>query len=179
MGHSGQMDARSIYTPGQAAQLLGVTTQTLRRYAEDYAEVFEPVVQQGRQRVFDDVFVARLNQAQAMQQANMVPSIRVGLERVRDGVLADELIEGTAQPPFEQVVLEQLRALAEMVRQLGEENRTLTDRLKQIEAPSENVGREAELEQMNRYLLGELERRRLEGEQRVPQRPWWRLWGRT
>ena len=175
------MDAQSIYTPGEAAKLLDVTTQTLRRYAEDYAEVFEPVVQKGRQREFDALFVARLRQAQELQQANKAPSIRVGLERVRDGIAPEELSEHLAQTPFEQTVLKQLQALAEMVKQsaeenraLREENRALNNRVKQLEAP--HVDSEGEAKRMNRYLLGELERRRLEGEHQAQRRPWWRWW---
>ena len=60
-----------------------------------------------------------------------------------------------------------------MVRQLGEENRTLTDRLKQLEAPRTDSG--GETERMNRYLLGELKRRRLGGERQAQRRLWW-LW---
>jgi DNA-binding transcriptional MerR regulator len=169
-----------VYTPGQAAQVLGVTTQTLRRYAEDYGEVFEPVIQHGRQRVFDDAFVARLQQAQAMQQANTAPSIRVALELVRDGLPLSEVITRPEQPPFEQAVLERLNALAEMVTQLGEENRVLNRRLNELEPPKADIDPGAELEEqrrLNQYLLGELERRRLETE-RSPARPWWRFWSR-
>lgn len=43
---------------------------------------------------------------------------------------------------------------------------------------SEEAERAAELERMNAYLLGELERRRLEGEGKDRGRPWWRFWWR-
>lgn len=171
-------DAQTVYTPGEAARLLGVTTQTLRRYAEDYGEVFEPVVQQGRQRAFDSVFVARMHQAQVMQQANKAQSIRAALELVRDGTTSAELSEHPTQPPFEQAVLEQLRALGEMVVQLSEDNKALRVQVKQLEAPREGSNSEPETARMNRYLLGELERRRAEADQRQQRRPWWQFWGR-
>lgn len=169
------MDSQRVYTPGEAAKLLDVTTQTLRRYADDYATVFEPVVQRGKQHEFDDTFTARLRQAQALQQANKVPSILAGLERVRDGSPAGKAIEHpTAPTPFEQAVLEQLRGLGEMVVQLSRDNETLREQVKQLEAPRENG--ETELERTNRYLLGELQRRRTEAE--APRRHWWQLLGR-
>lgn len=164
-----------VYTPGQAAQVLEVTTQTLRRYADDYGEVFEPVLQHGRQRVFDDLFVVRLQQAQALQQANSAPSIRVALEFVRDGSGAGEAVAHSGQPPFEREVLEKLSALAEMVAHLANENRELQGRLNQLEPSQDTQSAElTEQRQMNRYLLGELKRR---SERDQPQRRGW--WART
>lgn len=114
-----------VYTPGQAAAVLGVTTQSLRRYADDYAEVFEPVVQHGKQRVFDDLILNRLRSAQGLQQQGVAGSIKAGLEMVRDGTSDIDGIALPAATPFEQLVLERLDALAEMVVQLSEENRVL------------------------------------------------------
>lgn len=167
-----------VYTPGQAAQVLEVTTQTLRRYADDYGEVFEPVSQHGRQRVFDDVFITRLRQAQTLQQANTAPSIRVALEFIRDGTPAGEIVVHPGQPPFEQAVLERLSALAEMITHLADDNRALQGRLNQLEPPREQNAELEEQRRMNQYLLGELERRRLEFDQ--PQRRgfWARVFGR-
>lgn len=168
-----------VYAPGQAAQVLEVTTQTLRRYADDYGEVFEPVSQHGRQRVFDDVFIARLRQAQTLQQANTAPSIRVALEFIRDGTPAGETVAHPGPPPFEQVVLEGLSALAEMVARLSEENKALQGRLNQLEAPREQNAELAEQRRLNSYLLGELQRRRVEEEDtRTRKRAWWHVWKR-
>lgn len=174
-----------IYSPGQAAQVLGVTTQTLRRYAEDYAKVFEPITQHGRQRVFDDLFVERLRRAQALQTQNLVPSILAGLERVRDGDPETEDLATPEQTPFERAVLERLNALAEMVVQLGEQNRVLQGRLQQLEAPRDDTREKdlqaqvADLAQRNRALFGELERRKREADQEPARRPWWRFWERS
>lgn len=44
--------------------------------------------------------------------------------------------------------------------------------------PTEEAGRSAELERMNAYLLGELERRRVETEGSSRVRSWWRFWGK-
>lgn len=161
-----------VYTPGQAAQVLEVTTQTLRRYADDYGEVFGPVIQRGRQRMFDDIFINRLGQAQVLQQTNAAPSIRVALEFIRDRTPAGEAIAHPDQPPFEQTVLEKLNALAEMVTHLSAENRALHRRLNQLEAPRDDQSPELEGQRrMNAYLMGELQRRS-ETEQ-LPSRGWW------
>lgn len=167
-----------VYTPGQAAQVLEVTTQTLRRYADDYGDVFEPVIQHGRQRVFDDLFVARLQQAQALQQANTAPSIRVALEFVRDGGGGGEAVAHPGQPPFESEVLEKLGALAEMVAHLADENRALQGRLTQLEPARDTQSAELkEQQRMNQYLLGELQRR--SESEHVQRRGWWaRVFGR-
>lgn len=170
-------DVQTVYTPGEAARILGVTTQSLRRYADDYGAVFEPVVQRGKQREFDDTFIARLRQAQVLQQANKVPSILVGLERLRDGIATGEVAEHpTPQTPFEQAVLEQLRALGEMVVQLSEDNKVLRAQVRQLETSRES--NETETARMNKYLLGELERHRVEAEQKTQRRSWWQVWGR-
>lgn len=176
--------AMRVYTPGEAAQTLGITTNTLRRYAEDYTDVFEAIPQRGRQRVFDDSILERLRTAQALQHANRAPSVLAALEMVRDGLESPDDLATPKPPPFEEAVLNRLAVLAEMVTQLHAENTALHDRLNVFEAPRENTEKRAALEaenadlrQRNIALLGELERRRTKTV--TPQRPWWRVWGRT
>lgn len=127
-----------VYTPGQAAAVLGVTTQSLRRYADDYGEVFEPILKYGKERVFDDLIVERLRNAQALQQQGSAASIKAALEMIRDGKTAsDALLLPTAATPFEGAVLERLDALAKMLVQLSNENKVLQERLTAALPPGE------------------------------------------
>ncbi len=177
----------TIYTPGEAAKILGVTTQSLRRYSVDYGKVFDDVPSHAKQRVFSDVIVERLKAAQVLQQRGVVSSIKSGLVRVRDGNIEPGEVNVAATTPFETATLERLERLEQMLRQLHTENGVLRDQIaagqetRQLEALTgapEASRRAEEAERMNQYLLGELERRRLEGEEQVKQRPWWRRWGR-
>ncbi len=171
-----------IFTPGEAAKELGVTTQSLRRYAEAYGDVFNEIPQHAGQRVFDDLFVTRLQAAQVLQHANKAPSIRAALEIVRDTSEAGDVLAEVTQPPFEQLVLERLETLAQMVMQLQEENRALREGLRQLEAPKDDTRERelevanAELRQRNEAMLQELERRTLQAEGKDRPKPWWRFW---
>ncbi len=171
-----------IYTPGEAADTLGVTTQSLRRYAQDYAGVFDEVPQHAGQRVFDDLIVERLTAAQALQQGNKAPSIRAALELVRDGS-ASGVLERLEQPSFEEAVLDRLERLTQAVERLQEENRVLHGALQALE-PSTDKAESSDDDQktaklgealrMNAYLKGELERR--DAEAMKVKRPWWWRW---
>ncbi len=141
-----------VYTPGKAAEELGITTQSLRRYAQHYAEVFSEVPQHAGQRVFTEEIVEHLAVAQALQQGGKAPSIRAGLEMVRDGAPTDAL-ERQEGPTFEAAVLERLERLTAAVERLTEENRVLHAQLRALEPPKEP------------------------SEGQPKRRPWWRWWG--
>jgi DNA-binding transcriptional MerR regulator len=171
-----------VFSPGEAASTLGVTTQSLRRYAQYYGEVFDEVPQHAGQRVFTEEIVERLAAAQALQQANKAPSIKAALELVRNG--ASEALERLEQPSFEAAVLDRLEQLTAAVARLQEGNRALAEQLRALEPPKDEPDRlavleeaNADLERRNRYLMTELERRRLELEK--PRRPpRWQFWRR-
>ncbi len=101
---------------------------------------------------------------------------------VRDNSDSGDRLAETTHPPFEQLVLERLEALAPMVARLQEENRALHEGLRQLEAPKDDTrereleAANAELRQRNEAMLQELERRRLQAEGKGRLRPWWRFW---
>ncbi len=173
-----------IYTPGEAADALGVTTQSLRRYAQYYAEVFAEVPQHAGQRVFTGEIVERLAAAQVLQQGNKAPSIKAALELVRYGD-ASEVLERLEQPSFEEAVLDRLERLTKAVEGLQEHNRVLQEQLRALEAPAqekeatdsdpETLAELEEQRRLNAYLKGEIVRRDLEAE--AVKRPWWKWWG--
>ncbi len=141
-----------VYTPGEAAAELGVTTQSLRRYAQHYAKVFEPVAQHAKQRVFTDEVVTRLRTAQALQQANRAPSIKAGLELIRDGLAeAQGLATGREDADPIRVLADTVRALTEEIAALRATVEAQGEQVKALGAPKD--------------------------EQPAPRRPWWKVWG--
>jgi hypothetical protein len=127
--------------------------------------------------VFTDEVLDRLRAAQALQQMHRAPSIKVALERVRDG-LSESL--APRQPTFEEAVIARLELLAEVVKRLEAENTAIRAQL-MLEATPLQQDERQELDDLRRrvtYLQGELERR--DGnKQAFPQRPWWKFWGRS
>jgi DNA-binding transcriptional MerR regulator len=181
------MTQQRVYTPGEAARELDITTQSLRRYAQAYAEVFEPVAQHAKQRVFTDEVVERLRTAQALQQANRAPSIREALELVKQGVADTEVIEQAVQHPDPVMVLaETVRALQAEIVALRQTVEAQSEQLKALTPPTDTTsgGKAeyvAEMEQIHadyerrlKYLQGELERRN--GQVQQVKRPWWKFW---
>lgn len=88
----------------------------------------------------------------------------------------EELRQRLALPDPRIADLEQARA--DLNANNDDLRQTVADLRTQIAAAPLDRRKERELEQTNRYLLGELERRRLEAEAVEKARPWWRLWGR-
>jgi hypothetical protein len=138
--------------------------------------------------VFTDEVVTRLRAAQALQQANRAPSIKAGLELIRDGLAeAQGLATGREDADPIRVLADTVRALTEEITALratveaqGEQVKALGAPKDEQPAPQErgrgalDSGRLADLERRNRYLEGELKRR---DEQPAPRRAWWRVWG--
>lgn len=119
------------------------------------------------------------------------------VEALREAVTAPLTEELRLLRQSNERLLERLEALERRQSRELEETAGATNRLAdpatdqrqetyQVEQPnlfpelsqSEEVERAAELERMNAYLLGELERRRLEGEGQKSGRQWWQWWGR-
>lgn len=119
------------------------------------------------------------------------------MEALREAVTAPLTEELRLLRQSNERLLERLEALERRQSRELEETAGATNRLAdpatdqrqetyQVEQPnlfpelsqSEEVERAAELERMNAYLLGELERRRLEGEGQKSGRQWWQWWGR-
>ena len=119
------------------------------------------------------------------------------VEALREAVTAPLTEELRLLRQSNERLLERLEALERRQSRELEETAGATNRLAdpatdqrqetyQVEQPnlfpelsqSEEAERAAELERMNAYLLGELERRRLEGEGQKSGRQWWHWWGR-
>ncbi len=66
-----------------------------------------------------------------------------------------------------------------MRRELSELRSESAAMRRQLDAPKDTSGSEPELARMNAYLLGELERRRLEDEAKKAWQGCWRFWQRS
>lgn len=156
------------------AERLGVTTAGLRRLADIYDTVYPPIkrdAKQNRRRVWTYEAISRLERARQLVQEDRARSIKAALELARDGT---EIPRVTLAAPSQQVTQDALLvALLEHVQRLEARMETMQH---QLEAPKGETTRETELERMNAYLLGELERRS-NLEMQAPRRPWWRWWG--
>lgn len=179
------MDNRQEYTEADAeldegyytgsaqevATALGVTTAGLRRIADIYDTVYPPLKRDERQnnrRLWTRASIDRLGQARRLVQAEKARSIKAALESVKTGdATPSEDALASPHPPSQDAVL---LAVLEHVQRLEARIETMQ---RQLEAPK---SAETELERTNRYLLGELQRRRTEAE--APRRAWWQLWGR-
>lgn len=72
-------------SPGAAAEVLGVSPQTLRRYAGFYEAVYGPVPRRDRQRLFTEEVLGRLRAAQVLVASGQAGGIKGGLEILKDG----------------------------------------------------------------------------------------------
>jgi len=157
--------------PKLVASQLRVSASGLRRLAAIYESVHGPLPKDAMGgRLWSTAAVARLQSAKALVDAGRVKSVREALERP-----AEQFNAEVAELPSEINTHELVARLFQKVDELHREVMNLKER--QLEAQTGSTEREVELERMNAYLLGELQRRRSEVEQ--PQhRPWWRLWRR-
>ncbi len=158
----------------EVAKALEVTTAGLRRIADIYDQVYPPLKrdeQQNNRRLWTRAAIDRLRIARQLVQNEKARSIKAALETIKSG---------SATPTKDTLALPQapsqddvLLAVLEHVQRLEAQIETMQ---RQLAAPRED--NDTETARMNKYLLGELERRRLEIEQQQQRRPWWRLWGR-
>jgi transposase-like protein len=167
-------------SPTQAAQALGVSEATLRRWAKLYEEHFGPIatLEQGPGRPGRTYSDQALNQMQAARElldqqraATLEQAFRLLSEA--DGV--PEAIQPLAPNPQDILVLEvqSLRQQLAMQQAMLEELHTKLDSVtKMLEPPKADT---ADLERRNRYLMGELVRRDKEKAEAV-KRPWWWRW---
>jgi len=180
---------RSAFHHSEAAKMLGVSPATLRRLAKFYEEAFEPMPTDARGgRVYPDHALKRMQAARSLFDEGRAASLETAFSLLARGETgnSDEIIfQANARQPNEQLLLEfrgvrrALEQMSERLDTLQEENAQLREQvLKQLEAPNRIASNDTETTRMNQYLLGELERRRLEAEAQQRRRPWWQLWDR-
>lgn len=161
----------------EIAARLGVTTAGLRRLADIYDTVHTPIrrdAKHNKRRVWTYEAIGRLERARRLVQEDRAKSIKAALEIARDGTetprnALGKLPQGQMQDSLLLALLEHILRLEERVEQMHH----------QLEQPKGRTTRETELERMNTYLLGELERRRLVGERLYVtknSKPWWKFW---
>lgn len=161
----------------EVAARLGITPAGLRRLADIYGEVYEPLQRDtyyNNRRLWTLEAVERLEAARALVQADRARSIKAALLMLQSGVETpqDALALSSKEVSKDPLLL----AVLEHVQRLESRMEAMQ---RQLQAPKEDRNPTAELERMNAYLLGELERRRLENEAKKEPRPWWRFWGRS
>lgn len=155
----------------EVAQRLGITPAGLRRLADIYGEVYEPLQRDthyNNRRLWTLDAVERLEAARALVKADRARSIKAALVMLKDGSEPSQdamvlLSKEVSKDPLLLAVLDHVQRLEARMEAMQ----------RQLEAPSPQVGEAEELRRMNQYLLGELERRRLEEEKREKPQPWW------
>lgn len=160
----------------EVAARLGITPAGLRRLADIYGEVYEPLQRDthyNNRRLWTLVAVERLEAARALVQADRARSIKAALLMLQSSMETPQ--EALALPSKEVSKDPVLLALLEHVQRLESRMEAMQ---RQLEAPKAD-DRTAELARMNAYLLGELERRRLEDETARRPGPWWHFWERS
>lgn len=174
----------------EAATRLGVSGTGLRRLADIYAEVADPLERDSKtnNRLWTLTVVERLEEARAIMHAGRAGSIKDALIAAAEGV---EAPAGSLSAPggshIQGIALEMLaqrfetieqdnREIKVQLRQLLELNQQFS---RQLEAPREQNAELEEQRRLNTYLLGELQRRRGEEEDtRTRKRAWWQVWKR-
>jgi DNA-binding transcriptional MerR regulator len=145
------VDSQGRYYPAsEAARVLDASESATRRYASLYESLYGPMPRdKQKRRLWTHEAVEALRNAKALLDAGKVISIQAGLEALR-GTEPEALELPPANPPDDplRVLLERLEAMQSLEAEIKLLRR-------QLEAPSK---REAELEQMNSYLMRELER---------------------
>ncbi len=165
------MDDLTVLTPGQAAEEMGVSDVTLRRYARAYERVFDDLKPDKGGRLFSGQVLDRLTAAKAMQESGQAVSLEQALLMLREGVEAPTpaRVEAGVQDLSED-------ARGSLATLLRDELRTIIREelaeARRLEGPTAEV---EELRRMNAYLKGELERRDEEKAAEVG-RPWWKWW---
>ena len=192
------MDDITVLTPGQAAEAMGVSDVTLRRYARAYERIFDDLKLDQGGRLFSGQVLDRLTAAKRMQESGQAVSLEQALLMLREGVEApvpakvesDSLdLSEEARGTLAAILRDELRTIireevAAAVERLQEQNRVLHEEIMAL-APSKEDTKaayveemeevHADLERRNRYLIGELERR--DAEVVKVKRPWWKWWG--
>lgn len=164
-------DGNIYHPPGDAARRLDVSPSGLRRYASFYEEIHGelPRDNQGR-RMWSGEAVDRLEAAKALMATGKATSIKEALTALEGGMQPSvEALSVTLPKNALGLLLEEIRAMQsrlDTVERLELEVQALRRQLEQpslFDEPPVNqtkARRSAELERMNAYLLGELERRR-------------------
>jgi DNA-binding transcriptional MerR regulator len=161
----------------EVAQRLGITPAGLRRLADIYGEVYEPLQRDthyNNRRLWTLEAVERLEAARELVKADRTRSIKAALQMLQSGVETSQ--EGLVLPSKEVSKDPLLLAVLEHVQRLEVRIESMQ---RQLEAPRPQTDEAEELRRMNAYLLGELERRRLGDEAKKEQRAWWRFWQRS
>ncbi len=183
------MSEADVYiSAAEAASRLAVSGTGLRRLADIYAEVHGPLERDHKtnNRLWTLTVVERLEEARTLMRSGRAASVKDALVAVAGGVEApvgalSTPARGLAQGGAALEMLAQRfealerdnREMRRLLQEVLELNRALA---RQLEAPKDTSKSEPELARMNAYLLGELERRRLEDETKKRRRPWWRFW---
>lgn len=173
-------DLEHTYTPAEAAEEYGFAPSLLRRYAAIYESLGGTIAQDKRGgRIYSAELLSHFSAARervksgekvedALRTLELAPTQHVrGVDNSLDAQRALELFER---------VLSTNEGLKHEIAELRDQLAELTRR--QLEVPPAPTAREVELERLNGYMLGELERHRLETEGERQRRPWWQLWGR-
>jgi DNA-binding transcriptional MerR regulator len=136
-----------LLSPALAAEALGVSPATLRRYAQAWEKAFGPLPRApGGGRLWPRAALARLKAARELAQRESLP-LEEALLRVEE---APPPVVATPRPEEEALallreVVARMEALEGEVRALREENARLREALRALEPPR--------------------------------RRPWWRFWG--
>lgn len=149
------MDSQGHYYPAsEAARVLDASESATRRYATLYEAIYGPMPRdKQKRRLWTHEAVETLRSAKGLLDTGKAISIQAALEQLRSE--APNPLTVPADPPShnpQAEALTRLGAALEVVGRLEGEIRLLREKL---EEPSK---REAELEQMNTYLMRELER---------------------
>lgn len=164
-----------------AAEQLRVSASGLRRLGTIYAEVHGELGREPKtdKRIWTTEVVERLGQARALVEAERYRSIKEALEALDRGTDIDvgADLATPMQPPTPEmlrVLLAEIRLLQQRLNGVERLEAQVEALQRQLEAPGVSTEREAHLEKMNQYLLGELERRSKLESIATRRRPWWR-----
>ncbi len=139
-----------IYAASEAARLLEASESATRRYAALYEAMHGPMPRdKQKRRLWTHEALSAMRDTKALVHSHKVASIQAELEAI--GEAARETVELSPTNPSDYPLREMLARL-ESVERLEGEIKLLR---RQVDTPSK---RESELEQMNSYLMRELER---------------------
>lgn len=168
-----------LMPPKEVADRLGVSSSGLRRLASLYEGLYGSLPRDSSDsRIWPTEAVERLEGARALVSQGRAKSIQDALQAVETG---DRTASGglAPRPPQVEALAALVREMQAMRRELAELRSESATMRRQLDAPQDTSGSEPELARMNAYLLGELERRRLEDEAKKERRAWWQFWQRS
>lgn len=191
-------EAQRTHSTSQVAKALSVKSGMVRRYhlaLEGVMGTSLPRDPQNNGRLVTDEQLAMLQQARELVRANPSLSVEDALKSVL-GIYTGPTAPAVPRDELLEAIMLELRGLRREVRAqredltaLREQNAALTEQVRVLPTPSlrseepsaprvivVSNSRAEETERMNRYLLGELERRRLEAGAEGKRRKWWRWW---